>query len=95
MQTKDIRVNGKTAKGIEIQMPNAKLILAVAPKGYVICGYLNMETAEKLNDCAAVVTGVKTLDELLEKQVVKVSVSAQNAGIEPGMTGLEALAKMF
>lgn len=95
METKEIKAGNGTATGYMIDMPNAKLVLAVAAKGYLICGYLNMETAEKLGDCAAVVTGVKNIDDLLAKSVVKVSVSAKNMGIEPGMTGLEALSKMF
>ncbi|MFH1368701.1 MAG: DUF1805 domain-containing protein [Elusimicrobiota bacterium] len=95
MDTKEIKIGDKIVQGYEIKMPNAMLVLAIAAKGYVICGYLNMETADKLGDCAAVVTGVSSIDELLSKNVVKVSASAKVKGIEPGMSGLSALSKMF
>lgn len=92
---KEIKAGANTANGYVINLPNANLVIAVAAKGYVICGYLNMETAEKLGDCAAVVTGVKTVEELLAKNVVKTSSTAERIGIHPGMTGMAALEKMF
>jgi len=53
---KDVKVGDKTAR-VMLFKCQRQLVLVVAEKGYVICGYLNMETAEKLGDCAAVVTG--------------------------------------
>ncbi|MFH2137239.1 MAG: DUF1805 domain-containing protein [Candidatus Omnitrophota bacterium] len=87
-------------EGIEIdtyviQMPQARLILVVAAKGYIMCGYLDIATAGKLEDAACIVTGVKTVKELLEKPVVKITKQAEMLGISLGMSGKEALAKML
>ncbi len=45
--------------GIKIDMGNANLLLIKADTGFIMCGYLNIETAEKLNDAACIVKGVK------------------------------------
>ncbi len=74
---------------------NANLILAVAPKGFLMCGYLDMEAAEGLKDAACIVSGVKTVDDLLNKPVVKLTTQAQKLGIELGMSGRTALEKMI
>lgn len=95
MQFKELNVNGKTAIGYEIDLPNAKLVLVVAQKGYIMCGYLSPEAADKFNDCAAIVKGVKSIDEILLKSVSWVSNSAADAGIIAGMSGFEALTRMF
>ncbi len=67
----------------------------MAPKGYVMCGYLDINTAEKLNDVACVVSGVKTVEELLSKPVVKLTSQAQKLGICLGAFGKDALTKML
>ncbi len=93
MKIKNIKIGRKKAVGIDIQMPNAKLVLIKAKKGYLMCGYLNLETAERLGDCAAVIKGVKNLDELLEGKIVQLTSKAKKAGIKAGMTGRKALSK--
>ncbi len=95
MLTRDISLAGKKAQGIEIALPHASLVLAIGSNGYVMCGYLNMEAAEKFNDCAAIVKGVKTVDDLLAGRVVMVSAAARARGIEAGMTGAQALERML
>ena len=42
-----------------IELENAPLIIMKARKGYVMCGYLNIEMANKLGDIAGKVTEVK------------------------------------
>jgi uncharacterized protein YunC (DUF1805 family) len=77
--------------GIRIQLQNANFLLISAKRGYIMCGYLNMETAEKLGDAACIVTGVDTFEDVLKAEVVKVSESARILGCKEGMTGKEAL----
>ena len=95
MIVRDIKIKDKIAKGIEIPMPNAPLVLVIAEKGYLMCGYLNIQTSEKLGDCACVIKGVKNIDELLKGIVVELTEPAKKAGIKTGMIGLEALSKMI
>ncbi|MCX5777920.1 MAG: DUF1805 domain-containing protein [Elusimicrobia bacterium] len=94
MKTRDIVVNKKTAQGIEIPLMAANLVMVITPKGYLMCGYLDIKTAEKMGDCAAVIRGVKTIDALLEGKVVEITTAAAAAGIKLGMTGIKALAKI-
>jgi len=77
--------------GIGVKLQNANFLLISAKKGYIMCGYLNMETAEKLGDVACIVTGVKTFEDVLKAKVVRVSKSARALGLKEGITGKEAL----
>ena len=78
-----------------VELNNANLILAIAPKGFLMCGYLDIFVAEKLKDAACVITGVKTVEELLNRPVVKLTPDAQKLGITLGMSGHTALEKMI
>ena len=95
MDITEITIQGKKVKTIAINLPNAPLLIAIANSGYVICGYLNMDTAEKLGDACAVVSGVRNINELLNKEVVKVSKKAQDLGVTMGCKGKEALEKFL
>ena len=94
METRDIDLKKGSAVGMAIPMPKANLVLAVAKRGFVMCGYLDLAAAEKLKDAAAVVTGVKSVDELLDGSVKKVTSAAARRGIRVGMTGRQALEKL-
>jgi uncharacterized protein YunC (DUF1805 family) len=59
-----------------------------------MCGFLNVETAEKLNVTAAIVSGVKTFDDILNGQVKAATSKAKSLGIEAGIRGAEALKLM-
>jgi len=92
MQTKEIKVNGGVAEGIEISLQNnGALVLINAAKGFIMCGYLDISVANKFGNCAAIVKGVKTVDEMLQKAVVSVSDNASKLGIKEGMSGMQAL----
>lgn len=95
MSEKDIIIEGKTVKGIEIPLHNSILVMVIGAKGYLMCGYLNIEIAEKMGDAAAIVRGVKNIEDLLAGNVVAVTAKAKEAGITPGMTGKDALLKLF
>lgn len=84
----------KKARGIVVPLKNARLVLAWGKKGYVMCGYLNLAVAEKFKDAAAVVTGVKTIGDLLKRPVVACTPAARRAGVRPGMSGLQALRRL-
>jgi uncharacterized protein YunC (DUF1805 family) len=94
MKNTEIKIGEKTAMGIEIPLNNAVLVIAIGKKGFVMCGYLNIDAAEKMGDCACVVKGVKNVDELLAGEVVTLTSQAKKLGIELGMTGKEALEKL-
>ena len=85
MKTQTISLEKGEAIGYSIDLGKAPLLLIQAKKGYVMCGYLNMNTANKLGDIAGKVTGVKTFDEVLNADVVEVSENAKLIGLTQGM----------
>jgi uncharacterized protein YunC (DUF1805 family) len=86
-----IALEGGPALGLQITLGKAPLLLVAVPNGYVMCGYLNVETANKLGDCAGRVSGVATLDALLEAKINAVSDAAKTRGLREGMTGRDFL----
>ena len=90
-----VNVDGKTCVGLRAELPESPpLLLVVADKGFVMCGFLNVETAEKLSVAAAMVSEVKTFEDLLSAEVKAATTKAKNSGVEPGMKGVEALKRM-
>jgi uncharacterized protein YunC (DUF1805 family) len=91
-----LKVNGKTCLGLRVDLPNSPpLLLIIAEKGFVMCSFLNMEAAERLEVAAAMVSGVKTFEDVLNAQVKAATSKAKNLGVETGMKGLDALKRMF
>ena len=87
-----VKVDGKSCLGLRTDLPDSPpLLLITAEKGFVMCGFLNVESAEKLGVAAAVVSGVKTFDDVLNGQVKAVTSKAKSLGVEVGMKGAEAL----
>lgn len=87
----NINIDGKLYETIKIDLEPAPLILIRGSRGFLMCGYLNMEAADKLGAVAVSTSGVKTVDDLLKKQISKISVKARELGIKEGMSGQEAL----
>lgn len=95
MKLQDIKIKEKFVQGIEIPLKNATLILIVAPKGYIVCGYWNMQSAEKFGDAACIVRGVKNIDDALKAKIEDVSKAAKKIGIKKGLSAIKALEKML
>jgi uncharacterized protein YunC (DUF1805 family) len=90
-----IKVDAKSCTGLRADLPDSPpLLLIIGEKGFVMCGFLNMESAEKLGVAAAVVSGVKTFDDVLNGQVKSATSKAKNLGVEVGMKGIDALKHM-
>lgn len=67
------------------------LLVVSGSKGCLTCGYLSMDSFERNGDAAAIVRGVDTYDDMLTAEVQQVSRLANELGVQPGMTGAEAL----
>ena len=90
-----VKVDGKSCLGLRTDLPDSPpLLLIIAEKGFVMCGFLNVESAEKLGVAAAVVSGVKTFDDVLNGQVKAVTSKAKSLGVEVGMKGADAIKHM-
>jgi uncharacterized protein YunC (DUF1805 family) len=82
--TEFVKIASKSYTYVKIEMMGAPLVLLKGEKGFVMCGYLNLEAAEKLNDIAVRVTGVKDLESLLNAKVVGVTTGGKGLGIKEG-----------
>jgi uncharacterized protein YunC (DUF1805 family) len=91
MVVKDFEIKGQKVTGLEVPLPKAPLVLAKAGAGFVMCGYLNIEAAEKMGECAAMVRGVKTIQDLLLAKVAAATSKAREKGVQIDMTGQDAL----
>jgi uncharacterized protein YunC (DUF1805 family) len=91
-----LKVDGKSCLGLRVDLPecSAPMILIMGEKGFVMCGFLNVEAAERLNVATAMVSGVKTFDDVLNAQVKAVTSRAKGLGVEVGMKGSQALNHM-
>jgi uncharacterized protein YunC (DUF1805 family) len=95
MITKDITINETVFKAVQIDLSErGKLLMIIGAKGYVMCGYLNINTAQKLGDAACMVTGVKTIDDVLNANIVALTAEAQKLGIEMGMPVKDVLKRL-
>ena len=87
-----LKIGHKEALGLKADLPNSPpLLLVLGRTGFVMCGFLNMEAAEKVNATAAMVSGVKTLDDTLEAEIEAVTSKAELTGIKVGMKGKDAV----
>lgn len=95
MIIEQIDLENGTCIGVNFDLQNAPLILIKADKGFVMCGYLNVGVAERVGDVACKVSGVSNFDEALDAKIVELTENAKRIGIQKGMTGREALERMF
>jgi len=91
-----VKVDDKTGLGVRVALPDSPpLLLLVAEKGFVTCGFLNVDVAEKLGVAAAVVSGVKSFEDVLNAQVKAATSKAKALGVSVGMKGADALKCLF
>ena len=89
-----INLDGKEFAGYRIDTGHTALLLIKGKSGFLGCGYINVEVADRVGDAAVIVSGVKTFDDMYAAKVVKVSKQAVELGVREGMTGREALAHL-
>jgi len=86
VRVKQVEVDGKRLTGVEIYLPNAPpLIILRGEKGFAMCGYLDMSVVDELGLIAVKVTGVRSVEDMLEKPVSSVSAKARENGLREGL----------
>ena len=91
-----VKVNDETCLGVRVELPDSPpLLLVVADKGFVMCGFLNVDVAQNLGVAAAVVSGVKSFEDVLNAEVKAVTSKARDLSVSVGMKGVDALKRMF
>jgi len=86
-----VECDGRKYVKLTHTLGNLPLIVIKAKKGYVACSYIDKETAEKIGDVAAFVSGVKTLDDFMKAKVRTATSWAEDLGIREGMSVKKAL----
>lgn len=95
MIIEQITLDNGAALGLKFDMQNAPLLVIKADKGFIMCGYLDIDMANTLGDVAVRVRGVNTFEDVLNAQVVGATQAAIDLGIDIKMNGREALERMF
>ena len=90
-----IDLEGNILEGYAIPTGNTALLLIKAKHGFLGCGYISLETAERVGDAAVIVSGVKNFDDMLAAKVKGFSPAAAARGVTTEMTGKEALLKLI
>jgi len=90
-----VQLDGHTLDAVTFPTQNTKILVIRAAHGLLGCGYISAETAAKVGDALAIVSGVSNYEDMLQASVKAVSPAAEALGVRPGMTGREALLKLL
>ena len=90
----EISFEGKKYVALKQNIGNLPLIVVKAKKGYIACSYIDRETAEKVGDIAAFVSGVKCIGDLKKAKIRQATTWAEDLGIREGMSVKKALELM-
>ena len=92
IKTEILNVNGNPVQAVHINAPGGEghpnMLVLVCKKGYIMGGYLNLDTSNAVNDAACVIGGA-CFDDILNNPVKAVSNEGEKLGIKIGMTGKE------
>jgi len=80
--------SGLMRERIDLGLP---LLIVKGSKGFLACAYIAVDTCNKTGEACAIVSGVKTHEDMLEKEVQAVSEKAAALGAGVGMKGREVL----
>lgn len=83
-----------TTENIRIELARPLLIMK-GSRGFLACGYISVETANRTGEACAIVTGVNDFDDMRKAAVVAVSQAASGLGINIGDSGAVALTKLI
>jgi len=91
IEIEQIKAGDRQCLGLRVDLKPAPLLLIIGEKGVLSCGFLNVDAAEKLGMAAAVVTGVRTFEDVLNAEVKSLTTEAEKLGAKAGQKGIEAL----
>ena len=95
MRYKKLRCGRRFIEALQIPLSKKNFVLLRGRKGYIMCGYLNLASAEKFGDLAIKITGVATIEEALVTTVHSCTSAAKKLGIRKGQTVKEVLSKII
>jgi len=96
IEVSPLSIGEETAMGLRVELPDSPPLLIIIGKiGFVGCGFINIDAAEKLNVAVATVTGVKSFEDVLNAEVKAVTSKAKTKGVRVGMKGKEAVRRLL
>ncbi len=95
IEVSPLKIAGKTAVGLRVELPHSPpLLMIIGQIGFVGCGLINIEAAEKLDVAAATVMGVKDFEDVLNAEVKAATSKAQEKGVRVGVRGRDAIDRL-
>ena len=95
LTVEQLDIKGTKSEGFLLAAPGGEghpnMIVINCRRGYLMCGYLNMEAAEKFGDPAVLVGGAD-FEAVLGNPIKGMTRAAADLGVKEGMTGAEAAA---
>lgn len=91
IEQRKIQTGSRVVEALAFSLTGKNLIVLRGSRGYIMCGYLNLEAAEKFNDVAVKITGVSTIDDALKASVAACTSQARGLGIAEGQPIQEVL----
>ncbi|MFA5117632.1 MAG: DUF1805 domain-containing protein [Candidatus Omnitrophota bacterium] len=91
IQHRQIKAGKRMIEAFLIPLLEKNLILLKGSRGYIMCGYLNLNAARRFREVAVKVTGIKTIDDALKASVHSCSPAAAKLGIRKGQLVKEVL----
>ena len=85
IMVENLDIHEKAFQGVQIELKGLPpIVLIEGNKGFVMCGYLNIDAAESLGAAAAVVSGVSSWEDVLNAKINTSTTKAKALGLEPG-----------
>ncbi|MBO8156772.1 MAG: DUF1805 domain-containing protein [Bacillaceae bacterium] len=98
VDVKPLWVENKPFTVVQVDLPETNLLIISNDIGYIMCGALDVDILNEKTErqiVAGRAVGVRTIEELLDAPLQKVTHTAKNQyGWEEGMKGREALLKL-
>jgi uncharacterized protein YunC (DUF1805 family) len=94
-----VSLDGGMAIAVMVELPQTRQLTISTTKGYISAGYIDLpflqQRRPERNIIAARVLDVREITDLLTARVFDCTPAAAALGVTPGMTGREALERMF
>jgi uncharacterized protein YunC (DUF1805 family) len=95
IMVENLVIDGDAFQGLKVELKGLPpLVLIEGEKGFVMCGYLNIDAAESLGATAAVVSGVSSWEDILNAQIKTATTKAKALGLEPGKVVSDVIAAL-
>ena len=95
IMVENLDIHGKAFQGVKVDLKGLPpIVLIEGNKGFVMCGYLNIDSAESLGAAAAVVSGVSSWEDILNAKIKTSTTKAKALGLEPGKVVRDVIAAL-